>query len=42
VALQLGVLGVTVLGVRPDRYVGLRDDSGDPGPVATYLKELLA
>jgi hypothetical protein len=42
VALQLGVLDVTVLGVRPDRYVGLRDDSGDPGPVATYLKELLA
>ena len=30
VAAQLGVDGVTVLAVRPDRYVGLRDDGGDP------------
>ena len=30
VAAQLGVTGVTVLAVRPDRYVGLRDDRGDP------------
>jgi 2-polyprenyl-6-methoxyphenol hydroxylase-like FAD-dependent oxidoreductase len=36
-AAQLGVVDVTVLGVRPDRYIGLRDDSGDPGALAAYL-----
>jgi hypothetical protein len=36
-AAQLGVVDVTVLGVRPDRYIGLRDDSGDPSAVAAYL-----
>jgi 2-polyprenyl-6-methoxyphenol hydroxylase-like FAD-dependent oxidoreductase len=41
-AAQLGVLGVTVLAVRPDRYIGLRDDSGDPGPVVAYLEALVA
>jgi 2-polyprenyl-6-methoxyphenol hydroxylase-like FAD-dependent oxidoreductase len=42
VAAQLGVVGVTVLGVRPDRYVGLRDDSGDPRAVDAYLKGLVS
>ena len=42
VAAQLGVVGVTVLGVRPDRYIGLRDDSGDPGAVEAYLNALLS
>jgi hypothetical protein len=36
----VGVAGVTVLGVRPDRYIGLRDDSGDPRVVAAYLNAL--
>ena len=40
VAAQLGVRDVTVLGVRPDRYVGLRDDSGDPAAVTAYLDAL--
>jgi hypothetical protein len=31
---------VTILAVRPDRYVGLRDDSGDPRVVAEYLDRL--
>jgi 2-polyprenyl-6-methoxyphenol hydroxylase-like FAD-dependent oxidoreductase len=39
-ATQLGVAGVTVVAVRPDRYIGLRDDSGDPGAVAAYLNAL--
>jgi hypothetical protein len=42
VAAQLGVVGVTVLGVRPDRYIGLRDDSGDPSAVEAYLNALLS
>jgi hypothetical protein len=37
VAAQLGVVGVTVLRVRPDRYIGLRNDSGDPRAVGAYL-----
>jgi hypothetical protein len=37
VAAQLGVVDVTILAVRPDRYVGLRDDSGAPRVVAAYL-----
>jgi hypothetical protein len=42
VAARLGVVDVTVLGVRPDRYIGLRDDSGDPRAVEAYLRALLA
>jgi 2-polyprenyl-6-methoxyphenol hydroxylase-like FAD-dependent oxidoreductase len=42
VAAQLGVAGVTVLGVRPDRYIGLRNDSGDPTAVAAYLNTLVS
>jgi len=42
VAAQLGVVNITVLGVRPDRYIGLRDDRGDPQVVETYLKDLLS
>jgi 2-polyprenyl-6-methoxyphenol hydroxylase-like FAD-dependent oxidoreductase len=41
-AAQLGVVGVTVLGVRPDRYIGLRDDTGDPTAVAAYLEALVS
>ncbi len=37
VADQLGVDGVTILAVRPDRFVGLRHDGSDPGVVADYL-----
>jgi 2-polyprenyl-6-methoxyphenol hydroxylase-like FAD-dependent oxidoreductase len=39
-AAQLGVAGVTLLGVRPDRYIGLRDDSGDPRAVDAYFNAL--
>jgi hypothetical protein len=42
VAAQLGVVDVTILGVRPDRYIGLRDDSGDPRVVAKHLDALVA
>jgi 2-polyprenyl-6-methoxyphenol hydroxylase-like FAD-dependent oxidoreductase len=42
VAAQLGVVGVTVLGVRPDRYIGFRDDSGDPRAVDAYLDALVS
>jgi 2-polyprenyl-6-methoxyphenol hydroxylase-like FAD-dependent oxidoreductase len=42
VAAQLGIGGVTVLAVRPDRYIGLRDNSGDPGAVEAYLEALVA
>jgi 2-polyprenyl-6-methoxyphenol hydroxylase-like FAD-dependent oxidoreductase len=42
VAAQLGVVDVTILAVRPDRYVGLRDDRGDPRVVARYLDGLVA
>ena len=42
VAAQLGVVDLTVLAVRPDRYVGLRDDRGDPRVVAEYLDGLVA
>ena len=42
VAAQLGVVDVTVLAVRPDRYVGLRDDSGDPSVVEEYLSALVS
>jgi 2-polyprenyl-6-methoxyphenol hydroxylase-like FAD-dependent oxidoreductase len=42
VAEQLGVDGVTVLAVRPDRYVGLRDDNEDAGAVRSYVEALTA
>ena len=42
VAEQLGVRGVTVLAVRPDRYVGLRHDGADPGAVGRYLEAVSA
>jgi 2-polyprenyl-6-methoxyphenol hydroxylase-like FAD-dependent oxidoreductase len=42
VAAQLGVDGVTVLGVRPDRYIGLRDDSSDPRVVEAYISALVS
>ncbi len=40
VADQLGIDSVTMLAVRPDRYVGLRSDSADAAPVARYLEAL--
>jgi 2-polyprenyl-6-methoxyphenol hydroxylase-like FAD-dependent oxidoreductase len=42
VAARHGVYDVTILAVRPDRYIGLRDDSGDPRAVDAYLDGLLA
>lgn len=42
VAAQLGVVDVTILGVRPDRYVGLRHEGGDPRVVAKHLDALVA
>jgi hypothetical protein len=42
VAAQLGVTGLTVLVVRPDRYVGFRDDGGDASAVVAYLGGLVA
>jgi hypothetical protein len=39
---RLGVDGLTILAVRPDRYVGLRADGGDPDAVARYLEALAA
>ena len=42
VAAQLGVVGVTVLAVRPDRYIGFRDDASDPDAVEAYLDALVA
>jgi 2-polyprenyl-6-methoxyphenol hydroxylase-like FAD-dependent oxidoreductase len=35
---QLGIEGVTVLIVRPDRYIGLRHDGTDPRALARYLE----
>ena len=40
VAEQLGIEGITVLAVRPDRYVGLRHDGRDPQVVRDYLDAL--
>jgi hypothetical protein len=37
----LGVEGVTVLVIRPDRYVGFRHDGADPEPVARYFDVLI-
>ena len=39
---RIGVKGVTLLAVRPDRYVGLRHDGGDPAAVQQYLVALAA
>ena len=41
-AAQLGVSGVTVLAVRPDRYLGFRDNSGRPDAVEAFLDALVA
>lgn len=37
---QLGVVGVTTLVIRPDRYIGLRQDGEDTQPVAEYFESL--
>jgi hypothetical protein len=42
VADALGVEGVTVLAIRPDRYVGFRDDDGDPSAAEAYLDALVS
>lgn len=42
VADQLGVADVTVLAVRPDRYVGLRDDRGDLATIEAWLDGLVS
>ena len=42
VAAQLGVVGVTVLAVRPDRYIGFRHNGGHSGAVGAYLRALVA
>jgi hypothetical protein len=42
VAAQLGVVGVTLLAVRPDRYIGFRNDNGDPRAVEAYFDALLS
>lgn len=41
-AAQLGIEHVTVLGIRPDRYVGLRDDTGDPRAADAYVGGIVA
>jgi hypothetical protein len=38
----LGVSGVTVFAVRPDRYLGFRENGGRPDAVQTYLDALIA
>ena len=40
VADRLGVDRLTVLAVRPDRFLGLRDDGGDAATVHEYLRLL--
>ena len=40
VAELLGINGVTVLAIRPDRYVGLRDDHAEPEALARYVESL--
>jgi hypothetical protein len=37
VADQLGIDGLTILAVRPDRFVGFRHDGTDPGAITGYL-----
>jgi len=41
-ATQLGATGVTAFAVRPDRYVGFRDNRGRPDAVKEYLDALVA
>ena len=41
VADQLGVEDLTLLAVRPDRYIGFRHDGGDPEAFQAYLDALL-
>jgi hypothetical protein len=41
VAAQLGVFDVTLLGIRPDRYIGFRDDRGDLAAVDAWLSALV-
>jgi 2-polyprenyl-6-methoxyphenol hydroxylase-like FAD-dependent oxidoreductase len=40
VAERLGIAGLTVLAIRPDRYVGLRHDGGDARAVERYVESL--
>ena len=40
VAERLGIDGVTVLAIRPDRYIGLRYDGIEPEAVAHYFESL--
>ena len=40
VAERLGIDGVTVLAIRPDRYVGLRHDGTEPEAVERYFESL--
>jgi 2-polyprenyl-6-methoxyphenol hydroxylase-like FAD-dependent oxidoreductase len=40
VARLLGIGDITLLAIRPDRYVGLRDDDAEPEAVARYLQLL--
>jgi hypothetical protein len=42
IATQLGLVGVTLLAVRPDRYVGFRDDAGSARALSAYLQALVA
>jgi 2-polyprenyl-6-methoxyphenol hydroxylase-like FAD-dependent oxidoreductase len=37
VADQLGISAVTILAVRPDRFIGFREDGANPQPVEDYL-----
>ena len=40
VADQLGITGVTVLAVRPDRYIGFRRDGAEVRALDDYLRAL--
>ncbi len=42
VAERLGIDGVTILAIRPDRYVGLRHDGAEPEAVERYFRSLTA
>lgn len=42
IAAQLGVVGVKILAVRPDRYVGFSNNGGHRDAVASYLEALVA
>ena len=42
-AAQFGIDGITLLAVRPDRYIGLRrDEPGGAAALSTYLAALAA